>query len=413
MQAHTLAIDFGTSNSAAGYMLNGAPKLLEIEPQNTTLPTSIFFDFDSRQTRFGTPANAALIDGEYGRYMRALKSVLGTGLMHEKRRIMDEQIDFIEIISRFLREIKSRAEAASGLTFEKALSGRPVHFHSDDPQKDAQALKDLRACYLKAGFAQVDFMFEPDAAALANHSHLAQGTIGMIVDIGGGTSDFTIFETLESGIKIRASHGTRVGGTDFDRALSIDHIMPLLGKGSHIRNAFGDETMPAPNGIFHTLATWQKIPFMYNGETRREAKELLKYAAQPHLLKRLTDTLENELGHDLAFAAERGKIAANTADAEIDLAVLEPRLTAPLSQAALGESLAALTSKIQTAAAETLAQAGLTPAAINSLIFVGGSSLMGVVETTLQARFPSATPHRTSAFTAVIEGLTLGSLSTH
>lgn len=407
MQAHTLAIDFGTSNSAAGYMLNGAPKLLEIEPQNTTLPTSIFFDFEARKALFGTPANAALIEGEYGRFMRALKSVLGTGIMHEKRRIMDEQIDFIEIISRFLRELKTRAESASGLRFDRALSGRPVHFHSDDPLKDAQALKDLRACYLKAGFSEVGFMFEPDAAALANHSHLGTGTLGLIVDIGGGTSDFTVFETLESGINILASHGVRVGGTDFDRRLSIDHIMPLLGKGSQIRNAFGGETMQAPNAIFHNLATWQKIPFLYNGEIRHEAKELLKHAAQPQLLKRLTDTLENELGHDLAFAAERGKIAANTADAEIDLTMLEPRLTAPLSQAALGESLAALTAKIEIAATETLAQARLTSADINSLIFVGGSSLMGVVESALQAQFPTAKPHRSSAFTAVIEGLTL------
>jgi len=407
MQARTLAIDFGTSNTAAGYMANGVPKLLEIESSNTTLPTSIFFDFDARKALFGTPANAALITGEYGRFMRALKSVLGTSIMHEKRRIMDEQIDFIEIISRFLREIKTRAEAASGLRFDKALSGRPVHFHSDDPVKDAQALLDLRACYLKAGFSDVDFMFEPDAAALANHSHLPQGTIGLIVDIGGGTSDFTIFETLESGINIRASHGVRVGGTDFDRKLSIDHIMPLLGKGSQIRKAFGDETMTAPNAIFHNLATWQKIPFMYTGETRREASELLKYAAEPQRLKRLKETLEHELGHDLAFAAERGKIAANKADATIDLSVLEPHLSAPLSQAALGHSLQALTSRIQTAAADTLSQASLAPAQIDSLIFVGGSSLMAVVEATLQAQFPTAKPHRTSAFTAVIEGLTL------
>ncbi len=407
MQAHTLAIDFGTSNTAVGFIHNGAPVLLDIEPGSPTLPTSIFFDYDSRKTLVGTPANEALIEGEYGRFMRALKSVLGTSIMHEPRRLMDEQINFIEIISRFLREIKARAEAASGLTFTTALSGRPVHFHSDDPTKDAQALTDLRACYLAAGFSDVEFMLEPEAAALANHSHLETGTIGLIVDIGGGTSDFTAFKTVEGGIQILASHGVRVGGTDFDRKLSIDHIMPLLGKGSQIRKAFGSETMPAPNAIFHNLATWQKIPFMYTGDTRRDATELLRHAAEPTLLKRLTDTLENELGHDLAFAAEAGKIAANKADATIDLSVLEPHLSAPLSQAALGQSLQTLTSKIETCATETLKQASLSAEQVDSLIFVGGSSLMSVVTSTLQTRFPTAKPHRTSAFTAVIEGLTL------
>jgi len=410
MQAQTLAIDFGTSNTAVGYMQNGVPTLLDIEPNSPTLPTSIFFDFDSRETLVGTPANTALIEGEYGRFMRALKSVLGTSIMHENRRLMDEQIDFIEIISRFLREIKARAEAASGLTFDTALSGRPVHFHSDDPEKDAQALKDLRACYLKAGFSDVEFMYEPDAAALANHSHLAKGTLGLIVDIGGGTSDFTVFETVDRGINILASHGVRVGGTDFDRKLSIDHIMPLLGKGSQIRKAFGTETMTAPNAIFHNLATWQKIPFLYNGETLRDANDLRKHAAEPTLLKRLTDTLENELGHDLAFAAERGKIAANKADAIIDLAVLESTLSAPLSLSALNHSLTILTANIGKAALETLAQARISPSQIDSLIFVGGSSLMSTVEATLQSQFPTAIPHRTSAFTAVIEGLTLASV---
>jgi hypothetical chaperone protein len=407
MQAQTLAIDFGTSNTAVGFIHNGAPVLLDIEPDSPTLPTSIFFDYDSRETLVGTPANEALIEGEYGRFMRALKSVLGTSIMHEPRRLMDEQINFIEIISRFLREIKARAEAASGLTFTTALSGRPVHFHSDDPTKDAQALTDLRACYLAAGFSDVEFMLEPEAAALANHSHLETGTIGLIVDIGGGTSDFTAFEAVEGGIKILASHGVRVGGTDFDRKLSIDHIMPLLGKDSQIRKAFGSETMAAPNAIFHNLATWQKIPFMYTGDTRRDATELLRHAAEPTLLKRLTDTLENELGHDLAFAAEAGKIAANKADATIDLSVLEPHLSAPLSQTALGQSLQTLTGKIDTCATETLTQASLSPAHINSLIFVGGSSLMATVEASLQAQFPTAKPHCTSAFTAVIKGLTL------
>ena len=77
-----LGIDFGTSNTAAGVMAAGRPHLITVEPGRTTLPTSVFFDYDRKVTTYGSVANTALIDGREGRFMRALKSVLGTTLMH-------------------------------------------------------------------------------------------------------------------------------------------------------------------------------------------------------------------------------------------------------------------------------------------------------------------------------------------
>ena len=82
--SHTLGIDFGTSNSAAGYLRDGKPQLITMDGGDTTLPTTFFFDFESRKTLIGEPANQALLAGAEGRFMRALKRVLGTSLMHEK-----------------------------------------------------------------------------------------------------------------------------------------------------------------------------------------------------------------------------------------------------------------------------------------------------------------------------------------
>ena len=87
MFPQTLGIDFGTSNTAAGLMAGDRPFLIEVEPGRTTLPTSVFFDTQRKITTYGSAANAALIDGREGRFMRALKSVLGTSLMHERRQI--------------------------------------------------------------------------------------------------------------------------------------------------------------------------------------------------------------------------------------------------------------------------------------------------------------------------------------
>lgn len=406
-----LGIDFGTSNSAAGICVDGRAHLIEMEPGETTLPTAVFFDFEDRRAIYGRPANEALIAGDDGRYMRALKSLLGTSLMRERRMVLNESIDFITIVGRFLARMKQKAEAETGQTFTHALSGRPVLFHSNDAARNAQAIVDLTDCYQAAGFEHVTFMAEPEAAALANRSVLAPGDLGLIVDIGGGTSDFTLFrQDSRSGIDILASHGVRLGGTDFDRALSLAFVMPELGMGSPIRHAFGNQTHAAPNAVFHDLATWQKIPFLYAPDTRRAVRELAQHAVEAQLLNRLVRVLKEETGHDIAFATEAAKIEANSGTVSqpmIDLGTVEAGLQIPLYPHAMTASLTSMARQIGDAACTTLELGAVEPDALTHLIFVGGSSLMQVVEDALKCRLPGAEIHRGAAMTAIVEGLAL------
>lgn len=411
-KSNTLGIDFGTSNSAAGIMINGKPYLIPVEPGQMTMPTSLFFDFNTRKILFGSPANNALIEGREGRFMRSLKSVLGTSLMQENRRVMGETLSFVDIISRFLKEIKTRAEAACFQEFDIALAGRPVHFHSNNAVKDAQALADLTECYLKAGFKDVQFMFEPEAAAVANHALGSVGGTGLIVDIGGGTSDFCLFKSNDNGIDILASHGVRIGGTNFDKAISVDHVMPLFGKGADIRNEMGAGILTAPNALFQDLATWEKIPFLYTGETRRLVADLHRQAVNKPLFARFESVLEHELGHEMAFAVERGKIHANKElyDAtNINLDFIEPRLAVHVTAGDLMRSLTGHAQKIQDCAKETLAMADVPATSVDTVIFVGGSSLMSVVEDAMIDIFPSASLKHADAFTAIVDGLAIGS----
>jgi len=405
----TLGIDFGTSNTAAGVMAAGRPHLITVEPGRNALPTSVFFDYDRKVTTYGSVANAALIDGREGRFMRALKSVLGTPLMREKRQIAYERLTLIEVVARFLQMIRERAEAETGQTYDAALSGRPVRFHSSDPVRNAQAEVDLREAYLIAGYNDVAFMYEPEAAALAS-GPLDKGALGMIVDIGGGTSDFSIFERDGDTTRIIASHGVRVGGTDFDRAISIAEVMPLLGRGAEVRNAMGEGRHIAPNAIFNDLATWQKIPFVYTAENRRMAADFAKLGIDRSLFSRLETVLEMELGHDIAFAVEAGKIRLNQPDlseAAIDLRVIESALWAQLTQSVMDTVLSGHAAQIEACASETLELAGVSPDKIGKIVFVGGSSLLKSVKEVMIAMFPNATLERTEAFTAVADGLAI------
>lgn len=408
-QARILGVDFGTSNSAAGYLCDGKPRLIQMAPGQTTLPTTFFFDYETRQTLIGEAANRALLDGAEGRFMRALKRVLGTTLMHEKRQILNERVTFVEIVARFLNQIKTKAEAEAGIVFDHVLSGRPVVFHGSGDPREEQAEADLRSCYLAAGFREVDFMPEPEAAAIAGGALEQPGAIGLIVDVGGGTSDFSLFRSGNEGVTILANHGVRIGGTDFDRSINIDHVMPLLGKGTELRKVMGPGMSPTPNAIFNDLATWEKIPFVYTPQNRRMVAEMVRLAQFPDRLSRLAKVLDDELGHDLAFAVERGKIATNGGDGQsrILLNQIERDLFAPLPAEGMARSLSRHAEQLAGGARETLQIAGIDAADVQQVIYVGGSSLMSMVSDTMKAQFPTACHSFSEVFTAVTDGLAI------
>ncbi len=404
-----IGIDFGTSNSAVAYLDPDGPHLVQFGDDASTLPTTFFFDFDTRETLIGEPANQALLDGLEGRFMRALKRVLGTSLMHEKRQILNERLTFVEIIASFLRKLREQAEAERGVPCTRVVSGRPVVFHGTGDPREAQAEADLRACYEAAGFSEVRFFAEPAAAAIANGAAGNVGTIGLVVDIGGGTSDFSVFRTGATGVEILANHGVRIGGTDFDSAISIDRVMLLLGKGTMIRDVFGDGRSRAPNAIFNDLATWEMIPFLYTPQNRRLVGDMLKLADAPERFGRLAAVLEHELGHELAFAVERGKIAVNSGESKpaISLGMIERGLSTPLDEALVTASLAQHGTRLHQGAHDVLATAGLTAEQIDRVVYVGGSSLMAIVPTTMRRIFPAADHSFASVFTAVAEGLAM------
>lgn len=402
-----LAIDFGTSNSAAAVLEAGRVRRIPIEAGAETLPTAVFFPRRGTM-RIGQAAAEALIAGDEGRYMRALKSVLGTALAREERLIGGARRSITGITAEFLTALKARAEAATGRRFSRVLSGRPVHFHTADPARDAQAEADLRAAYAQAGFDSIGFLPEPEAAALAAQGLGQAEDLGLIVDIGGGTSDFSVFAGGPDGLRILASHGIKLGGTDFDHAVSMAHAMPALGYGGQLRRALGEGLLPVPNGLYSDLATWARIPFLYTPETRRMVAEMTRLALDRPALTRLETVLGDELGHELAFAVEAGKIAVNGGrDGAIAMGFIEPRLSRPVTPASLAAALAGYRAELTAAAKETLALAQVTPDRIGRVILVGGSSLMGLVAETARAACPDAVQHRSDAFTAVVDGLAL------
>src|SRR6266849_10973335 len=301
-------LDFGTSNTTLGVAgSDGQPRLVPLEDQATTLPSAVFFAFDSGTMVVGKAAIDAYVADADGRFMRALKSVLGTALIDEETTLRGSRIGFRAVIGRFLAEVKRRAEAASGSALDTVVHGRPVRFVDGDAAADARAEGALAEIAHGIGFRHVAFQFEPIAAAFEYERQVAREEIALVADIGGGTSDFSIIRLgperrgrADRTADILANDGVRVGGTDFDRDLSLATLMPLLGHGSAMRR----RGLAAPNLYFSDLATWSKINFLYSRKVLTEMRAVRRESAHPELLDRLIRVIELRRGHSLAMAIE-------------------------------------------------------------------------------------------------------------
>jgi len=408
-------LDFGTSNTTIGVTATGgAPRLVPLENQATTLPSAVFFEFDRATMAVGQAAIDAYVADSEGRFMRALKSVLGTALIDEETTLRHSRIGFRAVIARFLGEVKRRAEAASGAALETVVHGRPVRFVDGDAAADAHAEGALAEIARSIGFRHVAFQFEPIAAAFEYERQIVREEIALVADIGGGTSDFSIVRLgpdrrgrLERAADILGNEGVRVGGTDFDRDLNLATIMPLLG----YRSAMRRRGLAAPNLYFTDLATWSKINFLYSPKVMAEMRDVRRESAHPALIDRLIRVIELRRGHTLAMAAEAAKVSLSEARrVAIPLDWIEPALAASIERETFETATAALASRIGERARRCLAQAGLAAERIDAVFLTGGSTLLPHVRRSILQTVPAANVVEGDKFGAVGLGLTVDAL---
>lgn len=404
-------VDFGTTNSTLGLCgADGMPRLLAVEDEHRTIPSALFFSLEDGCTYFGRHAVGEYVDGAEGRFMRALKSVLGTRLMTEKTQVGRERLSFTDIVGKFLGRLKRVLEEHVGDTVDRAVFGRPVRFVDEDDAADRDAQDQFTAAARGQGFNHVEFQFEPVAAALFHESRIAVERLAIVADIGGGTSDFTIVRLSPERAKqadrredILASTGVHVGGTDFDRLLNIRFMQPLLGAGSSTKD--GKRQMPV--WLFNDLATWHRVNTLYNAKVQRDVAQLKRDAAEPEKLARLQHVLNHRSGHRIAGAVEAAKIRL-TDLSETAIMFAEPglALNPAVTRQAFETATAELVLRIRAAIEAALAQAGVEAADIETVILTGGGAQVPAVFTTATSYFPAAEIVWSDAFGSV--GLGLG-----
>lgn len=346
-----VGIDLGTTFSLAAYVENGRPVVVRDADGVALVPSCISFHADG-SVLVGTAARQrALSDPEHTIF--SVKRLMGRTLADLKKelKLIPHQIiereaadgrkvlhvciggrEYTpeELSAMILREVRQRAGNPT-----KAVITVPAYF--DDSQR--QATRDAGRI---AGLDVLRIVNEPTAAALAYGLDKRKNGMVAVYDLGGGTFDCSILSLAEGVFKVLATNGdTFLGGDDFDRAI-MEVAAREMGLDLNARN--------------------------------------------PELLQHLRD------------AAERTKIALSSAErAEMQINIpgdLHPPIdyNRVFTRAEFEELIRPYIDRSIERCRSALKDAGLTPAKIDEVVLVGGSTRIPFVRKRV-AEFFGRTPH--------------------
>ncbi len=415
MENISCGIDFGTSNSALAIAVGDKVVLAELETGKTTIPSAVFFNTDENHIAYGRQAIDEYLEQYDGRFMRSLKSILGSELMGEATQVGLRRMNFSDIIGCFIGEIKKRAETFSAHELNNVVMGRPVHFVDDDDIADKRAENELRAIAKAQGFKNIEFEFEPIAAARDYESKLMREELVLVVDIGGGTSDFSVIRLSpdargrqDRSRDILANAGIHIGGTDFDKRFSLDVVMPHFGYGTKLKN-----NLDMPRSEYNMLATWHLINFLYSPKNMSAVRSIYGESERKDLVGRFLKILDDQKGHEIASRVEAAKIIlSESPSAQIDLGFIEDGLDIET----IGEDLIRATkgdvAKIIGTALHTVEHgAGIQPSEIDTIFMTGGSTALPHFVDSVQSAFPTSKIMQGDRFSSVATGLGISAAS--
>jgi Fe-S protein assembly chaperone HscA len=340
-----VGIDLGTTNSLVAYMKEGRPCVIPGRNGRSMVPSVVAMTDNGLIV--GDPAKEHLTRSP-DRTVYSVKRFMGKGLadvqgelayfpysLTEKGGVIRIQLGAKtysppQISAMILKELKQRAEVHLGESITKAVITVPAYFN--DSQR--QATKDAG---LIAGLEVLRIVNEPTAASLAyGLQEKTQGTIA-VYDFGGGTFDISILKLKNGIFEVLATNGdTHLGGDDLDRRIA-DLLLGEIRAGHRIDlNAYPD----------HMQAV------------RLEA-ERAKI--------RLSDELRTQIVIDLPDG--KGCYTRELTREQLEASVMDiiERTLAPCRIA--------------------LTDAGLTPADIDEVVLVGGSTRMPLVRQRVRELF--------------------------
>jgi len=330
-----IGIDLGTTNSCVAVMEGGEAVVIPNPEGARTTPSVVGFKKDGERIVGETAKRQAITNPD--RTINSIKRHMGS---NHKETIDSKDYTPQEISAIILQKLKSDAEAYLGQPVTQAVITVPAYFN--DSQR--QATKDAGKI---AGLEVLRIVNEPTAAALAYGMEKAEDHTILVYDLGGGTFDVSILELGDGFFEVKATSGdNNLGGDDFDQAI-IDYLVAEFKKDQGIDlskdkaavQRLKDAAEKAKKELSGVLTTTISLPFI----------TVLDGVPQ-HLELNLTRAKFEELTEDLV-----------------------ERTMGPTRRA--------------------LSDAGLTPADLDKVVLVGGSTRIPAVQEAIK-KVTGKEPHK-------------------
>jgi hypothetical chaperone protein len=410
-----LGFDFGTTNSAMALsdVGSGAARVTR------TFRSVLYFDPDER----GKDRRPLAVAGPHaierylagdgsGRLIQSLKSYLASRQFRATS-VFGITYTLEDLIALIVRDLRKQAEAELGAKLpDRVVVGRPVRFAGEEADQD-YALDRLREALVESGFTDVDFEYEPVAAAWHYESGLDHDELVLIADFGGGTSDFCLVRVGpgvrgrgRSASDILGTEGVALAGDAFDARILRQRVAPALGKGSTYESH--GKTMPVPPWLYSHLEKWHHLSFLKSRETQKLLDDIQRDASQPGQIAAFAHLIDSDLGYQLYRAVEKTKLELSAQPSapfafDDDPIAIRAQVDRPDFEAWIGDELAAIAGCVD----RLLTATGVPADQVDRVFMTGGSSLVPAVRALFVQRFGEARLAGGNELTSVASGLAL------
>ena len=337
-----IGVDFGTTNTVVALSDDdGNTRTLQFPSAQGLLPAMrsilcyVGEDPDGLNPKTTVHCGAAAIEaffrfGEDARLIQSVKTFLSSRAF-SKSTIHGREYTLEQILADFLRGMRAAGQwpAQAAHVPGPVTVGRPVKFAGAGGD-DALAASRLRAGFAAAGFADISFGLEPEAAAYFFVRRLREPATILVADFGGGTSDFSVvrFDPRNGATQALGHAGVGIAGDTLDYRIIDNVIAPALGKGSRFRPE--DKWLEVPKWIYFEFEHWHRLSFLKRPPVMRELKQIELSSDSPQKIAQLRLFLEQELGFHLYQAVK--PVQGCVVDCRYGAAGVQSRADCPVVQ---------------------------------------------------------------------------------
>lgn len=410
----TYAIDFGTSNSLLAAAEPGKlhpPIPLDPHSEDPSILRSVVYFISEHEIYYGSQATKQYLERELqGRLLRSMKrflpnkSFIGTQI---GRRFFSIE----ELIASFLREMRSRGNEHFKKDCDRVVLGRPAIF-SANPAEDALAQTRLEAAAKLAGFKEISFVPEPVAAAREFRHQLKDEKLVLVVDLGGGTSDYTLVKLGPRPFKkedVLSVGGVPMAGDAFDGSVMRHKVSPHFGSKVEYQVPFGSNVIRMPVFLMERLCSPAELAILQKREIMEFFRNVQQWALSTKdqsIMDQLFSLIENQLGFSIFESIEHTKRELSQKQETLfqfkypDISIQEK-----ITRGEFNSFTQEVSGKIMRALDETLHAAQVKPEEVDILCCTGGTAKVPVIRSGLIERFGEEKVREHKTFQSVVEGL--------